>query len=156
LYEALREALDEPRYYLWNTNKAHLPDGQNGTAAFDRNVAAAYGDYDDWGSQLGEPSIGDYLIAYINRQGYCAVVRVVGSFDGRKIENENEKIDPRVPEWHLPVRWEAVLEPEDAVPRLHGNGILDYAEEYSPSETIRRVKDGERAKLLVDLIRGRA
>ena len=154
--KALRHKLDKSQCYIWNTNKQHFPEGEDGTEALYQGVAAAYGDYDQWGSQLEEPSIGDQLIAYVNRKGYCATGRVVGPFNGQEIQNEDEKIDPRVPEWHLPVRWEAVLDLEDAVSRQHGNGILDYKEKYSPSETVRRIIDTERAQLLVDLIRGRA
>lgn len=153
--EALRKKLNEPQYYIWNTNKQHFPEGKDGTEAFKLGVAAAYDDYDEWGSQLEEPSILDYLIAYVNRKGYCAIGRVIGPFDGRKITEKDRKIDPRVSEWHLPVRWEAVLNTERAVPRLRGNGLLGYDEEYSPSSTIRKIKNGDRAQLLVDLIRGR-
>jgi hypothetical protein len=94
-------------HWIFNTNETHEPGAYN--HMFAKNVAAIYG-YPNGPYNLEGASVGDRILAYVNRQGLRAVGRVVdpevkpgsGAFpqkDGTQVPNE----------FHLRVAWEAIV-----------------------------------------------
>jgi hypothetical protein len=110
------EENDEQSYWLWNTNKAN--ENTDGTAAFERGVAAAYGDQ-AYGDELARISKGDIVFAYLTGVGVVGVGEALENSNGEPINPTDPDTDPikdtDVTEYHLPVDWRYTLSEDNAI-----------------------------------------
>lgn len=144
-----------PDYHLLNTNRGHLPDGNDGTAIYEQGVAATYGDREEYGSYLAEMAEGDYIISYVNGVGYRAVGKVLSEWDGQEVTDESKWIDPEDHgEYHIDVQWETVVDEANAISDTEGNKLLEYSEDAPVNYTHKPVKDPKAGKRLADTLRG--
>ncbi len=141
-------------YFLLNTNSTHLPDGNDGTAIYDRNIAATFGGYDDYGILLQEFEEGDTVISYVSGQGYRAVGTVVDEWDGEAVEDSDQWIEPGDNgEYHIDVQWQQVLDEDEAIDWKQGNRALGYPEDTPVNFTLKHVEDPDAGRRLAELIR---
>lgn len=117
---------DSVTYHLWNTNYGN--DNTDGRAAFQRGVAAAYGD-DKYGEKLAKPNAGDILLAYREKLGIIGAGTVIEEIDGSQIQNDDPDVKPikgpDATEFHLPVDWEYTLPDDEAVSLDTIRDVLD-------------------------------
>lgn len=141
-------------YFLLNSNSGNLPKGNDGTDIYDRNIAATYGDPDEYGTLLSNLEEGDTVISYVSGQGYRAVGTVTQEWDGDPVEDSDLWIDPYDNgEYHIDVQWERVLGEEEAIGWKEGNRALGYPEDTPVNYTLKHVDDPESGRRLVELMR---
>lgn len=100
-------------HWIFNTNETHAPGAYK--RMFARNVAAIYG-YPNGPKNLEGAEAGQKVFAYVNRQG----IRALGIALGGEVRPGtgvfvNEQGYQLQGEYHLPVRWDAVLTEEQAI-----------------------------------------
>ncbi|MWV38872.1 AAA family ATPase [Natrialba sp. INN-245] len=145
----------DPVYYLWNTNYENAD--TDGSLAFQRGVAAAYGG-DEWGRDLTRPNRGDILFAYLVGTGVIGVGVVIDETDGEPIDKNDSSIEPikglQTPEYHLPVDWIYTLPQESAVSISTVADLLNR-KKMSHVGTIEKPTDQQGARDLYDGVRQR-
>lgn len=162
--EALRSRLMEPTHHLLNTNEEHLPDDQTGAGVYGHGIAATFANEGDqehieeYGGHIGAIEAGDRIYSYENSVGIRAFGIALEDGDSDPVPREHRLFHPsgdNTHEFHVPVRWIAVLESEDAI-------TVDEIEQITGHPAFAR---GTRAelnvekhypKLLRDVILGRA
>lgn len=143
-----------PEYYLLNTNKGNLPEGNDGTAVYDLGVAATYGSKSEYGSKLAVLDEGDIIISYVNDDGYRAVGSVVEEWDGEAVGDESEQVADGTAEFHVDVCWEHVRPEGEGIAWKEGNKLLGYDEETPVNFTLKTVEDANTGERLADAVRG--
>jgi DNA polymerase III delta prime subunit len=142
-------------YWLWNTNYEH--EDTDGTEAFQRGVAAAYGG-EKWGGKLTKPSKGDVLLAYRVKKGVRGVGIVEEETDDQPIDKGDEDVDPiKGPdklEFHLPVDWLYTLPEEEAISTSESAEILDRGN-MSHVATVEKPSNQQGAHELYEKVRQR-
>lgn len=149
--------LPVPQNYHWvNTNSGRLPDGDPGTEIYAHNVVATFGQYDEFGHHLENLSQGDAVFSYQNGVGVRAIGLVVGDFDEKPVEPSNmifHSADSDANEYHVPVRWQVVLDEEAAV--THGEVEQITGQPLHGTGTYAPVNEVSNPELLADVIYGR-
>lgn len=147
LTKKLRNKL-QSTYYFWNTDKAHLPNGNDGTKALEIGIAATYGGYDD---KIEKPEIGDYIFAYVSGNGLRGFGKVTG--DPKKDVEKNQIAPETKKEHQLPVEWIITLNENEAIEPQDIRYILD---QQVPAGTMVKIKKNkDRARLLADHIKAK-
>lgn len=146
-----------PRNYHWvNTNSRHLPNDASGTEIYAHNVVATFGEYGEFGRHLENLSQGDGVFSYQNGVGVRAVGLVVGDFDEESVEPSNmifHEADSGAREYHVPVRWQVVLDEDAAI--THDEVEQITGQPLHATGTYAPVNDVSNPELLADVIYGR-
>lgn len=145
------------RNYHWvNTNSGRLPDGAVGTEIYAHNVAATFGNYEEFGAHLENLSRGDLVFSYQNGVGVRSVGIVVGEFSGQAVEPSNmifHSASSGANEYHVPVRWQVVLNEAAAVTHEEVEQICGRP--VFATGTYTPMGDSDKPELLADVIYGR-
>lgn len=100
-------------YWFFNTNETNGPGAYR--RMFARHVAAIWG-YPDGPRKLQGAEPGNQILAYVNAQGLRAVGTIL---DGRVVAGAgiflSRRGEQQPNEFHLRVRWDAIVEPLDAI-----------------------------------------
>jgi hypothetical protein len=151
---AIRAEISQPDYYFWNDNQ-HRIDG-NATEAYEYSVMAAYGNEEDWGSQLESPGVGDFVFGYQERTGAMGFGVVLEDGYRSVPKSADDRITNQEAEFHRRVKWVAVLDKSEAVEVTTIRHLLGYGEGYSPRNVTSQIrKSRDKASLLKDVIKGR-
>lgn len=149
------------RYWLINTNKKYLPDGNDGTDIFEEEVVATY---DDGGGgkmeELSKVRKSDYVFSYLSSEGIIAF--------GIAVEDEPEKVEPGQEEaiqtlkqdaikyeYHLPVEWLAVVYKSDAIDTNTRDLVSMRVSGRPLNRTVVELEKDDNPELLADIIMGR-
>ncbi|MGI9043936.1 MAG: hypothetical protein ACR2GK_07390 [Gemmatimonadaceae bacterium] len=111
-------------HWIFNTNESYAPGAYQ--RMFERNVAAIYG-YPNGPQNIEGARKDDLVLAYVNQQGLRAVGRVV---DGHVASGEGVFLDAsgaqQPGEFHLAVRWEALVNPAHAISAREASTTFGY------------------------------
>lgn len=152
---AIREEINQPDYYFWNDNQ-HRIDGE-ATNAYDFGVIAAYGDEDDYGTQLDSPNVGDFVIGFQERTGAMGFGIVLEDSYRTIPEDASNRVTEHLSEFHRRVKWIATVNKSEAVDISTIRQLLNYGEKYSPRGVTSKIrKSSDKASLLKDVIKGRS
>lgn len=138
-------------HWIFNTNESYSPGAYE--KMFDRHVAAIYG-YPNGPQNLEGSRPGDRVLAYVNKQGLRAVGVVV---DGAVVSGAgiflNAQGQQEPGEFHLPVRWEAVVLPSQEISSAQA---FQMGYNLPVRSTFARLKQGPKAELLEQELRALA
>jgi hypothetical protein len=99
-----------------NTNEKHRQSGESDIAIYGRDIVATFGNYEEYGSPLENLSVDDVVFSYQKETGVRAKGLVVDTFDGQAVNKRDQLFpDSEENEYHVPVRWQQVLEPSNAI-----------------------------------------
>jgi len=162
LQDALKQRLSSPTHHLLNTNEKHLPDGQTGAGVYGHGIAATFAKedtdgVDEYGGHIGAIDAGDYIYSYENDAGVRAFGIALEDGDSSPVPREHRLFHAKeadIHEFHVPVRWAAVLEREEAVTSDEVKHILGF-----PAFTSTRTEldpENHHPDMLRDVILGRS
>jgi hypothetical protein len=108
-------------HWIFNTNETHAPGAWK--AMFAKNVVAIYG-YPSGPRNLESSSPGDKILAYVNQQGLRAVGTVLkGVVEAGAGIFEDPPGTQAPAEYHLAVKWECIVQPDDAISASQANAL---------------------------------
>lgn len=150
--EALAEELyqDKERSWWYNTNKAHLDPEHIHDEVFNMGVVATYGPK-IYGEKLVDAIRGDHVFAYATGEGIRAYGNVTQKWNGKPVGPKEKALAKDRREYHLPVRWEIVLQKEEAIrpDEIRNLGYNNFR------GTFRRIWNSEFAKNLISYMASR-
>jgi hypothetical protein len=153
--EAIREEINRPDYYFWNDNQ-HRIDGE-ATKAYEFGVIAAYGDEEDYGTQLDSPDAGDFIIGFQEQTGAMGFSIVLEDSYRTISKGADNRVTEHLPEFHRRVKWIATIDKSEAVEINTIRQLLDYGKKYSPRGVTSKLrKSSDKVSLLKDVIKGRS
>lgn len=139
-------------HWIFNTNEANFPGAYRGM--FDRSVIAIC-EYPNGPQNLEGARQDEIVLAYVNQQGLRAVGRVI---DGRVTSGQGIFLDPdgtqRPGEYHVAVRWEAVVDPARAISAREGAATFGYS--LPVRSVFGKLHQGRRAATIERELRQRA
>lgn len=152
LEKALEQEMSKPKFYHVNTNKPNLPEGNDGTKAYDLGITVTHGPI-KYGKKLGNIDVGDYVLSYVSGVGYRAVGKVIGRWSGESVDEGELRVSKEHKEYQLPTEWIAVVEADRAVGAEEFKRIAGFS---PPSQTHQEIKEGNNPRTIAELIVGRA
>ena len=154
-----REAIDQrlrlPDHHMVNTNQSNLPGDATGTAIYAEGVVATYGPKDPFGEHLENIERRDWVHSYQNGAGVRAAGIVLEDGTSDPVAPEDmifHSASSNANEYHVPVRWQVVVEERSAVTSDEIDHICGrplYASTYN------EVQDDDNPELLLDVLFGR-
>ncbi|WP_338655209.1 hypothetical protein V6B14_03570 [Sporosarcina psychrophila] len=132
------------RHWIFNTNETHSPGAYE--KMFDRNVAAIYG-YENGPRNLQGSSVGDIILAYVNKKGLMAIGEVlddkVEPGEGIFFDETGQQLPD---EYHIKVKWNDKVSPVT-------NGEAKKIGYNLPVRTVfGKLHNGEMAQKIVDVM----
>jgi hypothetical protein len=178
---AVGRAIQQPSYYLVNTNRSRLPREMDGTRIYRHGYVATFGP-GKFGRKLAAVDPGDVIFSYVSDHGVCAVGECKAAWaqhgiigpnntpsevdrEGTTLEESttdeasveilttDRRVFPELnrPEYLLPVCWHAVLPLEDAVKASELRSMIGW----TPSQTLAEVSPDDDPEHLAERIEGR-
>lgn len=117
--QALHEYFEEITVHYVNTNAQYVPG--DGCAIYENGVVASYGDKDPFGNYLKAISPGDGVVSYVSdgevpyAGGARAFAIALAPWSGEAVPQRDQVYDRDHTEYHVPVKWVAVLDEDDVV-----------------------------------------
>lgn len=117
--QALHEYFEEVTIHYVNTNAQYVPN--DGSAIYENGVVASYGDKDPFGNYLKAISPGDGVVSYVSdgEVPYTGGARAFGialaPWSREHVPPGDQVYDRDHTEYHVPVKWLAVLDEEAVV-----------------------------------------
>lgn len=122
--DALKGAMNAPTDHWFNTNKRYLPNGQTGAGVYGHGVVATFAksnrpdDVEKFGGYIGEVEAGDRIFSWENDVGLRGVGNALEDGDSDPVPPEHRLFhdaDSAIHEFHVPVNWRAILQPQEAI-----------------------------------------
>lgn len=149
----------EDSFFVNSNRDTFSDDDVVGMEVVDHGVAAAYGNWEEYGYQLVNPTDrstitpGDRIFLWVDSQGVRAEGRVVGTVNKEPIKGDERVYGGDQTEFHLPTRWYTVLDEDDAVSNKELKQVLGRE---NPQGTAQPIDCKHNVQRLLEVIRGRA
>lgn len=158
--KALQDAMTQRDSFFVNSNRDTFGDEDVvGMEVVDHGVAAAYGNWDEFGYQLVNPTdsstitLGDRIFLWVDEQGVRAEGRVTGTATEKSVSGDEQVYGGSQTEFHLPTRWYTVLDEEDAISNEELKQVLGRG---NPRGTVQPIDSKHNVQRLLEVMRGRA
>ncbi|WP_155120032.1 type II toxin-antitoxin system CcdA family antitoxin [Halorubrum ezzemoulense] len=156
---ALRDAMTQSDSFFVNSNRDTFSNEDVvGMEVVDHGVAAAYGNWDEFGYQLVNPTDsstitpGDRIFLWVDEQGVRAEGRVIGTANDEPVIGDEQVYGGSQTEFHLPTRWYTVLDEDDAVSNKELKQVLGRG---NPRGTVHPIDSKHNVQRLLEVMRGR-
>jgi len=117
--QALQEYFEQATIHYVNTNAQYVPG--DGCAIYENGIVVSYGDKDPFGNYLEAISPGDGIVSYVSdgevsyTGGARAFAIALASWSRGAVPQGDQVYDRDHDEYHVPVKWLAVLDEEGVV-----------------------------------------
>jgi post-segregation antitoxin (ccd killing protein) len=157
---AVKDIMTQEDSFFVNSNRDTFSDDNVvGMEVVDHGVAAAYGNWGDFGYQLVDPTdsstitLRDRIFLWVDGQGVRAEGRVVGAVNEEPVTGDDQVYGGSQTEFHLPTRWYTVLDEDEAVTNQELKQILGRG---NPRGTVQPIDSKHNILRLLEVMRGRA